>query len=144
MLAWALAVTLGDQEYRDAATAGLLVLLAASVLGSIFIPRVVQLSRQRRQLSIKSTYACNISMASGIPTSPWLDYNFANNSAKDPKWQPQNYSSTNHCSNSYNSNSNSYKSSSSNNNMNNSNNLTNDVKLSGSGLMRHPAYSGRH
>jgi hypothetical protein len=141
MLAWALAVTLGDEEYRDAATAGLLVLLAASILGSIFIPRVVQLSRQRRQLSIKSTYACNISMASGIPTSPWLDYNFTHNSAKDPKQilQQQNYSSTNHCNNSYNSN-NSYKSS----NHMNSNNLMNDVKLSGSGLMRHPAYSGRH
>ena len=141
MLAWALAVTLGDEEYRDAATAGSLVLLAASILGSIFIPRVVQLSRQRRQLSIKSTYACNISMASGIPTSPWLDYNFTHNSAKDPKQilQQQNYSSTNHCNNSYNSN-NSYKSS----NHMNSNNLMNDVKLSGSGLMRHPAYSGRH
>lgn len=138
MMGWTLVVTMADEEYRDAATAGLMVLLAASVLGSIFIPRVVQLSRQRRQLSIKSTYACNISMASGIPTSPWLDYNFT--SAKDKQMLQQNYSSNNcsssNCTNSYSS----YKNQSSDNNKN----LMNDVKLSGSGLMRHPQYSGRH
>ena len=116
MLAWALAVTLGTEEYHDASTASMLVLLAATILGSMFIPRVVQLSRQRRLLATKSTYACNISMASGIPTSPWLDYNFT---AKNK----QVFNSS--CSNS----------------------IINDKtanQLSGSGLMRHPAYSGRH
>ncbi|XP_057374318.1 uncharacterized protein LOC130695215 [Daphnia carinata] len=134
MLGWTLVVTMADEEYHDAATAGLMVLLAASVLGSIFIPRVVQLSRQGRQLSIKSTYACNISMASGIPTSPWLDYNFT--SAKDQQTYNANNCNSSNCTNGYNS----YKSQSG----DNSKNLTNVIKLSGSGLMRHPQYSGRH
>ncbi|KAI9557658.1 hypothetical protein GHT06_017486 [Daphnia sinensis] len=132
MLGWTLVVTMADEEYRDAATAGLMVLLAASVLGSVFIPRVVQKCGQRRQLSIKSTYACYISMASGIPTSPWLDYNFG--SAKDKQILQQSYNSNScnsgNCTNSYSS----YKNRSS----DNSKNLTNDVKLSGSSLTRHP------
>lgn len=120
MLAWTLAVTLGTEEYRDATTAGLLVLLAATVLGSIFIPKVVKLSRQQRQLTIKSTYACNISMTSAIPTSPWLDYNFTNKNK-------QVFNNLNAAS---------YKI--------NYDDSKSTGQLSGSGLMRHPAYSGCH
>ncbi|KAI9557692.1 hypothetical protein GHT06_017521 [Daphnia sinensis] len=123
---------MADEEYRYAATAGLMVLLAGSVLGSVFIPRMVQKSGKRRQLSIKLTYACYIFIASGIPTSPWLDYNFA--SAKDKQILQQSYNSNNcnsgNCTNSYSS----YKNRSS----DNSKKLTNDVKLSGSRLTRYP------
>ena len=124
LLSWLFIVTLGLEEYRDAATGGMIVLLSATVLGSIFIPRVVQLNRQRRLLTTKSTYACNISMASAIPTSPWLDYNFTTKNSK----QINNYTNSNHYSSSYKIG------------------LDNKTpcQLSGSGLARHPAYSGRH
>ncbi|KAI9557748.1 hypothetical protein GHT06_017577 [Daphnia sinensis] len=123
MLRWTLVVSMADEKYRDAAIAGLIVLLASSVR-SVFIPRMVQKCGQRRQLSTKSTYACYISTASGIPTSPWLDYNFAITT-----YNSNNCNSGN-CTNSYSS----YKNRSS----DNSKNLTNDVKLSGRRLTRHP------
>lgn len=79
LLLWALAVVvLLPRDYHDALTAVLIVLLAITVLASVYVPRVVQLNRQRSLLDAKSTYACNIASAhQQLPVSPWLDCTFA-------------------------------------------------------------------
>jgi len=86
LLTWAVACGWNmPLEYRDAATASLLVVLAAVVLACIFIPVMTKLhplraSKHQHQqpnphnVSAKlSTYTCNISVASTIP-NPWLNH----------------------------------------------------------------------
>jgi uncharacterized membrane protein YhaH (DUF805 family) len=80
LLVWAVAVVaLLPRDYHDALTAVLVVLLAITVLASVFLPRVVQLNRQRTLLDAKSTYACNIATTAHqqLPVSPWLECTFA-------------------------------------------------------------------
>jgi len=85
LLAWLIACASEmPLEYRDAATASLLVVLAAIVLLCIFVPVMTKLHPLRTtkptafrpnpcDISSKlSTYTCNISVASTIP-NPWLN-----------------------------------------------------------------------
>jgi hypothetical protein len=92
LLLWALSgAVLFPRDYHDALPALMVVLLAVIVLGSVFVPRVVQLNRERTLLDAKSTYACNIrgvvtnaaTAVAGrrhhqqLPVSPWLECTFA-------------------------------------------------------------------
>ena len=102
LLLWALAVAvLFPRDYHDALTALMVVLLAITVLGSVFVPRVVQLNRQRTLLDAKSTYACNIRRGvtnaaaaasrrhhQQLPVSPWLDCTFACQAGGKFKYSP--------------------------------------------------------
>lgn len=89
ILGWILAVWfIADEVSVEALTAALIVLLSAALIGSVFIPKTIQLSARRNKHVLASaagprpsSYACNISMANHIP-SPWLDYTFTHHHNK--------------------------------------------------------------